>query len=61
MMSSEPTVGYKRSAPDAPDTSDDDGSQPERGKESEAAVWGFSLTSGLNTSQRQVDKEYWIT
>jgi hypothetical protein len=35
MMSSEPTVGYKRSAPDAPDTSD--GSQPERGKEAEAA------------------------
>ena len=36
-MSSEPIVGYKRSAPDAPDTSDDDGSQPERGKEAEAA------------------------
>ena len=36
MMSSEPIVGYKRSAPDAPDTSDD-GSQPERGKEAEAA------------------------
>jgi hypothetical protein len=36
MMSSEPIVGYKRSAPDAPDTSDDDGSQPERGKEAEA-------------------------
>ena len=30
-------MGYKRSAPDAPDTSDDDGSQPERGKEAEAA------------------------
>ena len=50
MMSSEPIVGYKRSAPDAPDTSDDDGSQPERDKESETAGWGFSLTSGLNTS-----------
>ena len=37
MMSSEPIVGYKRSAPDAPDTSDDDGSQPERGKEAAAA------------------------
>jgi hypothetical protein len=37
MLSSEPTVAYKRSAPDAPDTSDDDGSQPERGKEAEAA------------------------
>ena len=34
-MSSKP--GYKRSAPDAPDTSDDDCSQPERGKEAEAA------------------------
>ena len=33
-MSSEPVVGYKRSAPD---NSDDDGSQPERGKEAEAA------------------------
>ncbi len=29
-------MGYKRSAPDAADTSDD-GSQPERGKEAEAA------------------------
>jgi hypothetical protein len=37
MMSSEPIVGDKRSAPDAPDTSDDDGSQPERGKDAEAA------------------------
>jgi hypothetical protein len=37
-MSSEPTVvGYKRSAPDAPITSHDDGSQPQRGKEAEAA------------------------
>ncbi len=36
-MSSEPIVGYKRSAPDAPDTDDDDGPQPERGKEAEAA------------------------
>ena len=36
MMSSEP-MGYKRSASDAPDTSDDDGSQPEQGKEAEAA------------------------
>ncbi len=36
-MSSEPIVGCKRSAPDAHDTSDDDGSQPERGKEAEAA------------------------
>ncbi len=37
LQSSEPIVGYKRSAPDTPDTSDDDGSQPERGKEAEAA------------------------
>jgi hypothetical protein len=36
-MSSEPRVGYKRSAPEATDTSDDDGSQPERGKAAEAA------------------------
>ena len=36
-MSSEPIVGYKRSAPDGPVTSDDDGSQPERGREAEAA------------------------
>jgi hypothetical protein len=36
-MSSEPIVGCKCSAPDAPDTSDDDGSQPERSKEAEAA------------------------
>ena len=36
-MSSEPIVGDKRSAPDAPDTFDDDCSQPERGKEAEAA------------------------
>ncbi len=35
----EPIVGYKRSVPDAPDTSegaDDGGSQPGRGKEAEA-------------------------
>ena len=37
MMSSEPIVGNKRSAPDAPVTSDDDGSQSERGKEAEAS------------------------
>jgi hypothetical protein len=37
MMSSQPIVGDKRSAPDAPDTSDDDASQPQRGKEAEAA------------------------
>jgi hypothetical protein len=37
MMSSEPIVGYKHSAPDGPDTSSDDGSHPERGKEAEAA------------------------
>ena len=36
-MSPEPIVGYKRSAPDEPETSDDDGSQPERGKEAETA------------------------
>ena len=36
-MSSEQKVGYKRSAPDALDSSNDDGSQPERGKEAEAA------------------------
>ena len=37
MMSLEPPVGYQRSAPDAPDTSDEDNSQPERSKEDEAA------------------------
>ena len=38
-MSSEPIVGYnKRSAPVAPNNSQDDGSKPERGKEAEAAV-----------------------
>jgi hypothetical protein len=37
MMSSETIVGYKRSGIDAPDTSDDDGSQLERGEEDEAA------------------------
>jgi hypothetical protein len=36
-MRSEQTVGYKRSAPDAPVTSDDDSSQPERGQQAEAA------------------------
>ena len=36
-MSSEMMVGYKRSASDAPDNSDDDGSQPGRGKEAEVA------------------------
>jgi hypothetical protein len=36
IISLEPIAGYKRSAPDAPDTSDD-GSQKERGKEAEAA------------------------
>ena len=36
-MSSEPIVGNKCRASDAPDTSEDDGSQPERGKEAEAA------------------------
>ena len=36
IKSSEPIAGYKRSAPDAPDTSDN-GSQPERGKKAEAA------------------------
>jgi len=37
MMSSKLIVGYKRAAPDAHDTSDDDGFQPERGEEAEAA------------------------
>ena len=31
-MSSEMMVGYKRSASDTPDTSDDDGSQPDQGE-----------------------------
>jgi hypothetical protein len=35
-MSSEQIVGYKRSAPDAPNTSDDS-SQPKRGKKAEVA------------------------
>jgi hypothetical protein len=37
MTSSEPIVGYKRIAPDAPDNDDVDCSQPERGKEAEVA------------------------
>ena len=36
-MSSEPIVGNKRSAQDAAVTSDDDGSQPEQGKQADAA------------------------
>ena len=32
-MASELIVGYKRNTSDAPDTFDDDGSQPERDKE----------------------------
>ena len=53
-MSSEPRVGYKRSAPDAPDTSDDDGSQPERGKEAEAAD---PKLDQAETSDRQRNKK----
>jgi hypothetical protein len=49
-MSSEP-MGYKRSAPDAPDTSDDDGSQPERGKEAEA------VGPKLHQAERQRNKK----
>ena len=37
IMSSELIVGSKRGVPDAPVTSDDDGSHPKRGKEAEAA------------------------
>ena len=44
-------MGYKRSAPDAPDTSDDDGSQPERGKEAEAAG------PNLDQAERQWNKK----
>jgi hypothetical protein len=51
MMSSEPIVGDKRSAPDAPDTSDDDGSQPERGKEAEA------VGPKLDQAERQRNKK----
>ena len=47
-MSSEPIVGYKRSAPD---TSDDDGSQPERGKEAVAAG------PKLDQAERQSNKK----
>ncbi len=50
-MSSEPIVGYKRSAPDAPDTSDDDGSQTERGKEAVAAG------PKLDQAERQSNKK----
>ena len=51
MMSSEPIVGYKRSAPDASDTSDDDGFQSERGKEAEEAG------PKLDQAQRQRSKK----
>jgi hypothetical protein len=51
MMSSDPIVGDKRSALDAPDTSDDDGSQPERGKEAEAAG------PKLGQAERQTNKK----
>ncbi len=51
MMSSKPIVGYKRSAPDAPDTSDNDGSQPEGGKEAEAGG------QKLDQAERQRNKK----
>jgi hypothetical protein len=57
MMSSEPIVGYKRSAPDAPDTSDDDGSQPERGKESEAAGPKLDQAAGQRNKKPRRDGE----
>ena len=44
-------MGYKRSAPDAPDTSGDDGSQPERGKEAEA------VGPKLDQAERQRNKK----
>ena len=44
-------MGYKRSAPDAPDSSDDDGSQPVRGKEAEAAG------PKLDQAERQKNKK----
>ena len=57
MMSSEPIVVNKRSAPDAPDTSDDDGSQPERGKEAEAA--GPTLDPSWQTERQRNKKLRW--
>jgi hypothetical protein len=51
MIMSEPIVGDKRSASDAPDTSDDDGSQAERGKEAEAA--GPKLAQPRNKKLRR--------
>jgi hypothetical protein len=50
-------VGYKRSAPDAPDTSDDDGSQPERGKESEAAGPKLDQAAGQRNKKPRRDGE----
>jgi hypothetical protein len=52
MMSSKPIVGHKRSAPDAPDTSDDDAFQPERGKKAEAA--GPKLDQAVGKGKGQV-------
>ncbi len=48
-MSSDPIVGDKRSAPDAHDTTDDDGPQPDRGKEAKKA--------GPKLDQRQRNKK----
>ena len=56
-MSSEPIVGYKRSAPDATDTSDDDGSQPERGKEAEAAGPKFGQAERQRNKKPRRDGE----
>ncbi len=50
-------MGYKRSAPDAPDTSDDDGSQPERGKESEAAGPKLDQAAGQRNKKPRRDGE----
>jgi hypothetical protein len=55
MMSSEPIVGYKRSAPDAPVTSNDDGSQPERGNEAEAA--GTTLDQAERQSNKKLRRD----
>ena len=52
-------MGYKRNAPDAPDTSDDDGSQPERGKETGASdpKLGHDQTEGQTNKTLSRDGE----
>ena len=56
-MSSEAIVGYKRSAPYAPDTSEDDGSQPKRGKDAEAAGPQLDLAERQRNKKLRRDGE----